>query len=286
MRSTSSINPYALGTAALPADFSAFILPDWDKLSHPDRLKVLRQMAESAGRDPRLRLQAVNILRAAGAESRDYTAQADALLAWVQDHIYYVNEPGEQLQDPLYTLTHRFGDCDDASVLLMSFYEAIGLPWKFTISGKTFSGRTVKWVEGTSAPWGVRQWGHIFGMVGDRPFSPTTWRFVEPTVKNAPLGWDVSMIPRSPTAAFGFAGYGSPFGFPGANVPATTTTGDEPHFFSKTTAIQIGVYVIAGFFSAIAGAIALELYAGARHRAARKGWLPHRKNGRRRRSRR
>lgn len=168
-------------------------LPDWHNLSHPERLTVIRQIAMMRGRDPRIAQLALSILKKANVKPREYKKQAAALLAWVQNpkNVYYVNEPGERLQDPVYTIKVGHGDCDDLMLLLAALCESIALPWKLCLSGRHKpSGKKVRYIEGQPVPNEVA-WVHIYGMVGDRPFRPTKWYFVEPTVQGVPLGWDV-----------------------------------------------------------------------------------------------
>jgi hypothetical protein len=95
-------------------------VPAWSGYSDPQRLAFLRTIVVHAGRDPRIATLAVQILREAGVEPRNYAAQSAALLKWVQQRIYYVNEPGERLQDPLYTLKVGYGDCFPAETLLLA----------------------------------------------------------------------------------------------------------------------------------------------------------------------
>lgn len=168
-------------------------LPDWGRLTHPERLGVIRQIATLRGRDPRIAKLAVSILKKAKIKPRQYKQQAAALLAWVQDpkNVYYVNEPGERLQDPIFTVKAGFGDCDDQVLLLSALFESVGLPWKLVLSGRcNRTGQKIRHVEGASLPSDAR-WAHVYGMVGTPPFSPTTWFFCEPTVQGVPLGWDV-----------------------------------------------------------------------------------------------
>lgn len=167
-------------------------LPDWHKLSHPQRVGVLRQVATMRGRDPAMAKKAVAILRAAGAQPREYEQQAAALLAWVQEpkNFYFVNESGERLQDPRVTLELGYGDCDDAVLLLCALFESIALPWRMVLSGLTPDGAKIRWIEGEGEP-PEAEWAHIYAMVGTPPFRPVTWYFVEPTIRGVPLGWDV-----------------------------------------------------------------------------------------------
>jgi len=167
-------------------------LPDWHSLTHPQRLKVIRQIAMMRGRDPRIAKLAVSVLKKSGAQPRDYNKQAAALLKWVQDpkNCYYVNEPGERLQDPIYTIKAKHGDCDDQVLLLCSFFESIGLPWRLCLLGRGPDGKKVRYIEGSDVPGGTK-WAHIYCMVGTPPFQPKTWFFCECTIQGVPLGWDV-----------------------------------------------------------------------------------------------
>jgi hypothetical protein len=178
-------------------------IPSWGALGDEKRLNVIRQIAMQRARDPRITTLAINIIKEAGAVPRDYKAQAAALLKWVQNHknVYYINEPGERLQDPLYTIKVKYGDCDDMALLLCCFFEAVKLEWKLVLSGRQRgTGLKKRYVEGGTMPPAVN-WSHIYCAVGTPPFKATKWYFCEPTVPNVPLGWDVidgdhSMLPE------------------------------------------------------------------------------------------
>jgi len=178
-------------------------IPSWGTLGDVQRLKVIRQIAMQRGRDPRITTLAINIIKQGGIQPRDYHGQAAALLKWVQNpkNCYYINEPGERLQDPLYTIKVKYGDCDDMALLLCSFFEAIKLEWKLVLSGRQRNtGLKKRYVEGGMMPPQVN-WSHIYCCVGTPPFRPTKWFFCEPTVQSVPLGWDVidgdhSMLPE------------------------------------------------------------------------------------------
>ena len=178
-------------------------IPSWGALGDEKRLNVIRQIAMQRARDPRITTLAINIIKAAGAVPRDYKAQAAALLKWVQNpkNVYYINEPGERLQDPLYTLKVKYGDCDDMALLLCCFFEAVKLEWKLVLSGRQRgTGAKKRYIEGGAMPPAVN-WSHIYCCVGTPPFKATKWYFCEPTVPNVPLGWDVidgdhSMLPE------------------------------------------------------------------------------------------
>jgi hypothetical protein len=172
-------------------------LPTWKHKDDPTRIEALREVSMKAGRDPRLASLAVAIVRGDAtawgrklpeAKPRDTKAQAARLLKWVQG-LYYVNEPGERLQDPLYTVQVGYGDCDDLAMLLGAILESLRIPWRFVLSGRASDGKTIRWIEGQ--PRKRAQWAHIYVAIGNRPFKPTKWMFAEPTVRGVPLGWDV-----------------------------------------------------------------------------------------------
>lgn len=105
-------------------------IPSWGMLSDPQRLKIIRSIAMQRGRDPRITALVLQIIKAAGVQPRDYKGQAAALLKWVQNpkNIYYINEPGERLQDPLYTLKLKHADClPEGTLVLRDDYALIPL---------------------------------------------------------------------------------------------------------------------------------------------------------------
>ena len=166
-------------------------IPAWDRMNDKERVALLRKIAESSGRDPRLRAVAHRILGEAGVDQRQYRRQADAFLRWIHREIAYLNEPGEILQDPLYTLKMKHADCDDMALLLAALCESVRLPWRFVLSGTDkLTGEKKRWIEGTRFPSGVLM-AHIYVVIGWPPYQPTAWAYAEPTIKGFPLGMDV-----------------------------------------------------------------------------------------------
>jgi hypothetical protein len=176
---------------------TTYHLPDWDGYKDPKKLALMRQIVLQYGRDPRVAQLAVNICRQNGVKPREYRKQAACLLKWVQDNIYYVNEPGERLQSPFYTLKSGLGDCDDLAILLCSLFECVRLPWKLVITAPTRMG-IQRYIEG-DPNYRKLPYSHIYCCVGNRPFNPTSWEFCEPTM-SVPLGWDIVKAQNDPQA--------------------------------------------------------------------------------------
>lgn len=196
-----------------------FHLENWADLSDPQRIKFMRGVAVRAGRDPRIRDLAASIV--AHLPQRAFDLQAAAILKWVQNHIDYLNEPGEILQDPLYTLRVGYGDCDDMAILLGALLEALRLDFRFVLAGKR-AGRRLRWHEGEPFPQGV-SWSHVYVQVGTPAFRPRKWSYMEPTIKTAPLGWDAGSSNRLPE----LAGLSPSAAAGGASTAAAITEGSE-----------------------------------------------------------
>lgn len=207
------------------ANPKTYAITGWGRMNDAERLKVIRSVALRRGRDPRIATLVVEIFKKAGVGPREYDRQADVLLKWVQNpkNCYYVNEPGERLQDPLYTLKVGYGDCDDMTLLLCCLFESIKLEWKLVISGRhKITKQKIRFVEGQRLPPNVA-WSHIYCMVGTPPFNPKRWYYCEPTLQ-VPMGWDVvsgdaSALPelggegKVPPGVRSMAGgFGNPFG--------------------------------------------------------------------------
>lgn len=226
MRHPASFNPVSLlGNGArslgtLPTGEDVIHLPRWGKVGDVARLKIIRKLIKGYGRDPRIRTMALGIIR--GVPARDYLGQANAILQWARKTVPYVNEPGELLQSPWYSLgIDRTGaqvrppsaDCDDFALLIGSLLESIRLETRLVLSGAHPRGGKVRYVEGVGKPPRGVRWSHIYLTVGTPAFHPTTWTFMEPTL-NVPIGWEVvkdgqrGVLPEL-SGAYGLAPWGS-----------------------------------------------------------------------------
>jgi hypothetical protein len=236
-----------------------YFLPDWDKYNDVKKLEILRQIVLQYGRDPRITELAVSILRDNECKPREYKKQAECLLKWVQNNVYYVNEPLERLQSPMYTLKTMMGDCDDLAILLCSFFECIRLPWRFVLSANTSSG-LVRYIE-QDANYRKLQYSHIYCAVGNRPFKPTEWIYCEPTMK-VPLGWDIVQTQNDSNARkylpelSGIDGIRPTSASAGGAVGASVESNEE--FNIKKFTKDIVVAVIAGSLTAIGTEIMLD----------------------------
>lgn len=188
--------PYFLPAGAVPESVTGggpktYRIPSWATMNDVQRVRFIRSVIDAYGQHPHIRKIAFDILTQAGVPERDYVGQGRALLAWVQQNIRYANEKGEIIQDPIYTINTKVADCDDMAVVFCALAESIHLPTRLVISGTDpRTKKTVRWIEGIGFPQPGVKWAHIYAMVGNNPFKPTGFAFVEPTLK-VPFGWDV-----------------------------------------------------------------------------------------------
>lgn len=174
-----------------PLQGRLYRVTNWDRWGMAERLAFMREFVQDTARDPAISTKATQILDAARVPVKSHRAQWAALLKWVQKNVRYVNERDEKLQSPQYTLTERYGDCDDMAIVLAGLGDSLRLPWRFVISGKRKgSGERVRWVEGEGKCPPNVSWHHIYLCVGWPPFRPELWEFAEPTLQ-VPIGWDV-----------------------------------------------------------------------------------------------
>jgi hypothetical protein len=259
-----------IGTKVNPIELpqpKTYHIEGWSSMGDQKRLKVIREVALRRGRDPRIATLAIQIIRDAGVKPRDYKGQAAALLKWVQDpkNCYYVNEPGERLQDPLYTLKVKYGDCDDMALLLCSMFEAIKLEWRLVISGRSkITRQKVRHVEGSYLTPQVL-WTHIYCAVGTPPFKPTKWYYCEPTLNGAPLGWDVVAGSAADLPEMGGDGLSGPdlgagAGGAGAAAGAAVASALEESGGKPINWKNLGVAVMTGVVTSVTAQVIMELW--------------------------
>ena len=92
-----------------------------------EKLAYMRKMSNIGREKPQIRNLTVQIIKDCNCPSKDQKAQALAIGAWVQKHVYYVLEFPERLQDPLVTAIKKAGDCDDFAILIAAMLETIGI---------------------------------------------------------------------------------------------------------------------------------------------------------------
>lgn len=165
-----------------------FTVPAWDNWDMVQRLAFMREFACDKARDPAIAEKSNEIVRAAGVPVGDYKGEWAALLKWVQRNIRFTAEPNERIQSPQYTLTQKFGDCDDCAILLAALAHARRLPFRYVLSGRDDGDRRIRWIEGNGKP-PAASWTHIYALAQWPPFRPTHSAFAEPTL-DVPLGWD------------------------------------------------------------------------------------------------
>lgn len=240
----------------------------WGRMTDVERLAFIRKIVLRRGRDPRIAKLCVDIFRKCKVKPRDYKGQAAALLAWVQNpkNFYYVNEPAERLQDPIYSIRTKHGDCDDAAILLCTLFESVRLPWKLVLSGRDrYNGQKVRYVEGNRRNLSAA-WTHIYCAVGTPPFAPKKWYFCEPTVQGVPLGWDVidgdhSVLPEMAGIPDEVRELAGPKGTGGSGVSAAISgavaaEADNP----KSRLRNMAFGIAAGALTAIVSQIAIYEY--------------------------
>lgn len=201
----------------------------WHGWSDRRKLRKLRELAEQYGNDPKMRWFVVQKVLMGNAQPRDYRAQAQAILSYVQNEIFYVNEPGEQIQSPWATLREKNGDCDDMAVLIVAMATSIGLPNRYVLAGRDRKGKSIRYAEGRRAPPAGVNFFHIYCDMGWPPMKPTTWAAAEPTIKGLPLGHDV-VIHGMPDGARG----GSDVNFSGMGDLGYAARVRRPEFFGQT----------------------------------------------------
>jgi transglutaminase-like putative cysteine protease len=127
-----------------------------------ETVKIIQAMIDVCKASPRLRTDAVRVI-ARLPKRTGKIGDADAIFRYLKGRVKYVPDIHgvEVLQTPRYTLRHGGGDCDDLTILLASFLEAIGVPTGIRIAGR--GGR----------------WDHIYPV----HWTGTAWRPIDLTLK-------------------------------------------------------------------------------------------------------
>jgi hypothetical protein len=113
---------------------------------------------------------------------RDRECEMHRLLGWTQENIRWTPDIGfaETVAAPWRTLEVRAGDCDDLSTLLASLAVSIGIPARFKAIGAN-----------KNSP---NDFTHVYIEMKD---IDGEWVPAEPSVKEAPLGWESPVITRT-----------------------------------------------------------------------------------------
>lgn len=100
-------------------------------------LRIMRQLARDAVRDPAQTIRTTALKLLAGLPPRQWGPEVERLHSFVRDEIRYVRDPVniELVATPAKTLELRAGDCDDKATLLAALLEASGHPARFLAVG-------------------------------------------------------------------------------------------------------------------------------------------------------
>lgn len=167
------LNAFAAPSLGYPGERRQVAGVMFSEMGPEDKMRRLRAMIDSGAVDPMVHELAAQIV--AQTPPRDATAEAAAVLAWVQHNIRYTRELVETFQSAAYTLAHRYGDCDDMVVALGALLESLTIPTRLEVLG---------WHEQ-----GVFDARHIFLRVGLPAHAPTAWVAAE-SILPVPLGWE------------------------------------------------------------------------------------------------
>lgn len=138
-------------------------------------IDLMRKLTREGAQDERVRRLAVQII--CTLPQRDYAAEAEALLKWMQWHLRYTRDPWtpdgtERVQHPWVTLGElRTGDCDDLTVAYCALAGSIGFPYAFRTVGID--------------PSRPLEFTHVFALVQ----IDGTWRPVDPMFQTSHVGW-------------------------------------------------------------------------------------------------
>jgi transglutaminase-like putative cysteine protease len=129
-------------------------------------------------RSPEIRHAALIAVR--GVERGQH--EIDSVFNWVKDNIEFRGEYGETLQEPVWTLRWRAGDCDDQAMLTAALLGSLGFETRFTT------------VALADSP---QEYSHVYLEVKDK--QTRQWLPLDTTVARAYPGWQPENVARSQT---------------------------------------------------------------------------------------
>jgi transglutaminase-like putative cysteine protease len=170
------LDQYFAPSLAYPGQVQLYTHVDFDERggSPADKMRMIRQMISDGAHDPLINELASSIVHSCPA--RDDYCEAQALLTYVQEKQRYTEEGEETFRDAVYTATHGFSDCDDATILFGALAESIGIPTRVEVISKRIGLLRYEPI-------------HVYPLVGLPHRAPEQWIPAETTL-HVPLGWD------------------------------------------------------------------------------------------------
>jgi transglutaminase-like putative cysteine protease len=100
-----------------------------------ETLHYMRGFVLSSRKHMAIRTTALSLV--SNFQQKDWLSEIRALHRFVRDEIRYTRDINdvETIQDPVYTLSVKQGDCDDKATLLSSLLQTIGYPTRFVAVG-------------------------------------------------------------------------------------------------------------------------------------------------------
>jgi len=172
---------------AYPGEIRSITAVDFSDSDPRDKIRLIRKLADQGASDPLVNELAHALVQ--NVPARDRTAQANAILQYVQQNITYVDDSTQMFRTADYTLTHPTGNCvSQGSILFGALAQSIMIPVTFEVLVKNES-----YLPGTK----IGQWLSKIGIMRRNAFhvyplfqdNSGNWIPVEPT-QNWPLGTD------------------------------------------------------------------------------------------------
>jgi hypothetical protein len=140
-----------------------------------DTVALMQQLCTGqwGSRSPKIHALALNIVRAAGVDEKDYTGEVVAIHNYVRDNIRYTKDVVGQ--ETLYppeevAFNSKAGDCDDKSMLVAALLGSIGTPTRFVTIGVT-----------------PDRYSHVYLQAKPKD----QWISLDPIMRDKPAGWEV-----------------------------------------------------------------------------------------------